>query len=238
MTKPTRQSEYYFGEPAAPPEGAVWPDWVVRKQDDLFANMRRRAADAGSRLSDELIDRLLEAGALACDESTRRELRCTLHGVLSLYFPWSPDAMALEHSVRSLTIAAEAEALAAKLEDYLDWPDMRLGNPAVELPDRLREFAQSICPDEKQLQWERKKRRAGRRKRLEDDELIRTLAGIYRKYGGRISRNGPFARFLKVVWEALPPDTRPASADAFVHHAKRMLPDLRAGGVNNGPVSG
>jgi hypothetical protein len=78
----------------------------------------------------------------------------------------------------------------------------------------------------------------GNRSRMEDDVLISCIAQAYIGIGGRIgiSSNGPFTRFLRVVWEALPRGCRPSSAERLVARTKARLPELRRmdmGGLNN-----
>jgi hypothetical protein len=76
-----------------------------------------------------------------------------------------------------------------------------------------------------------------RRGAEETDYLLILLAEAYDQAGGNVAVSwanpqkskvgGPFARFLYVVWEALPPASRPRTQETFARRAKEILPKLR-----------
>ena len=124
---------------------------------------------------------------------------------------------------------ALAKRIAYRLKFYFDY----LASDKVvdgSLPETLRTYARETRPAPRIL------RRRGHPRRVDDEVLVQTMAYIYHRSGGRVavSENGPFARFLTVVWGHLPRDLRAKTAEAFVAHAKRLSPRLRAwvGGIS------
>ena len=86
-------------------------------------------------------------------------------------------------------------------------------------------------------QGECERRSRGRPSKSDCDELIRCIAMIFRRAGGKpeakiaqkpgAKPRTPFSRFLFIVWEQLPKSIRPVSPQEFVARAREVLAKQR-----------
>jgi hypothetical protein len=162
-----------------------------------------------------IVKQLEHSCALTLDSEARDALVGLLVFLVLQGDSSSPDGSTLR---RRTKLARKAERLASEIEADLDFSDFSFRNPVTDLPERLRFFAQLRTPG----------RRRGRPSRDYNNFAIDKLAVFFHQVGGEVAvGGGPFTKFLKIVWEVLPPDKRCASANTFARRAKDRLPLLR-----------
>ena len=220
-----------------------FPEWILQKHETSLAAIHERTEAIFTNLSDGLFQRLeSEGGFPICTE-----VRNYIAELMTLPLPKLPGPTLVP--LRKQQLAKDAEMLAEAIEADLSAADFLVTSPTIELPLRLREYAHSIDPPpgvshkvlfdlpgpelNTRLKLARQRPRppgdAGRPFLWNDDFVIEMMAEVYHRIGGRVaySRNGPFVRFLKVIWEVLPRSNRSSTANAFARRAQLLIPVFR-----------
>jgi hypothetical protein len=131
---------------------------------------------------------------------------------------------------RLFALARDAERLASALEAdplpefyFLEVGDdlFQPERPAIDLPIRLRAFADQVLPGT---------RPKGRPYNSSDDIFLKQAAWVYHILGGRVasSENGPFTRFIRHLWTAVPSWARQGrDATVLVRRARELRQELK-----------
>jgi hypothetical protein len=208
-----------------------------------------RARDVLDRLDEAFFDNLAKIGK----RPLSHEARETMRGWFTCYPAMAHGAQKPTDETRRRrnemrALAKRARRMASEIEcvgeahrpdrlvDHLP-PALRDHPETVILLESLQPFSRPLelalalhqFANEAEMVAFEPPRPLGNRERMEDDVLIRFLAEVFHRVGGRIavSETGPFAEFLRAVWQVLPDDVRGKSAETFVRRAGSMIGDLK-----------
>jgi hypothetical protein len=213
--------------------------WCARKAWGFVDEFRGNAP-----LDNNFFRHLEELGKVRLTSAHRGQIQnALLHYSEPSHF--GPKGQIRAQSMRK--IAKHAAALFQEMQsggnDYASWVEFHITPPWVKRrgAEWWREFAttlQSIKEEAKFSNYMREQLpEATTQHRPRNDpviELVREVGHVYLHAGGRakISNNGgvyqgPYAAFLKAIWEVIPNNMRPASPNAFARTAIEYFANCR-----------
>ena len=168
-------------------------------------------------------ERIEAAGKVSLPETLRAKIDAFLR---VQYVAPPPDSARRKQERKKLIKLAEDLNRIANAVDQLvptEHFDFEFGGrsypeiASIHLSPRMRMLAKALYPPNK---------RKGKRERDEDFRLIIQIAEVYHLAGGRVaySESGPFASFIKAIWNLLPRHQQHASASTFARLAQK-IPD-------------
>jgi hypothetical protein len=190
------------------------------RPQQLLSSLGSRADAAECRMetlaSMGFFDKLEAAGARPMTSAARVELSVAILTFEEMS-EWERSKTDGKQALRKITqaTATKADEMVEAIERllaFLRWPILP-SSKYRKLIEELRDFADTVRPEPP---------RPGGSPQPEHYRLVDFCARIYTSIGGRAGNNERFKSFLRIVWEALPDESRPKSADAFANKVKTI----------------
>jgi hypothetical protein len=202
-----------------------------------------------ARLDADFWTALEQAGKITLSRDNRERLANILYvysdGEKSefAFKVWGAGLTKREKIAQWSAVARHAGALRAAIQILPEYDSHKLaetcGHSLRVITGLLEEFAR--VAEEKGRLARLEKRQRGRPPDDWTGDLVCSVALLYRRAGGKVAASwssdqatlaGPFPAFLRLIWERLPSDIRPVTAEAFARRA-RGLPDIVRGKGEN-----